>query len=114
MDLAVKRLDQIFSRSHYRECDLVDTLKEGTCFPEILIVSLYIGSMYNPCCILYGCILQDLSQYQNDELLHESLHLLGRFFSAEENLFEKAIQTQVNKIRVYSYCLLLFFGFNSC
>ena len=40
-------------------------------------------------------MLQDLSQYQNDEILHESLHLLGRFFSAEENLFEKAIQTQV-------------------
>ena len=40
-------------------------------------------------------ISQDLSQYQNDELLHESLHLLGRIFAAEENLFEKAIQTQV-------------------
>ena len=39
--------------------------------------------------------MQDLSQYKNDELLHESLHLLGRFYSAEENLFEKAIQTQV-------------------
>ena len=43
-------------------------------------------------------ILQDLSLYQNDELLHESLHLLGRIYSAEENLFEKATQTQVNII----------------
>lgn len=39
--------------------------------------------------------LQDLSLYKDDELLHESLHLLGRFYSAEENLFEKATQTQV-------------------
>ena len=52
--------------------------------------------MYRMYMQLYICILQDLSKYQNDELLHESLHLLGRYFSAEENLFEKAIQTQVN------------------
>ena len=51
---------------------------------------------YNP--MLH--VLQDLSQYQNDELLHESLHLLGRTFAAEENLFEKAIQTQVSNMRL--------------
>ena len=40
-------------------------------------------------------LLQDLSKYQNDELLHEALHLLNRFYSAEEHLFEKAVQAQV-------------------
>ena len=53
------------------------------------------------------CTLQDLCQYQNDEVLHESLHLLGRFFSAEENLFEKAIQTQVN-IRICMYIYIAY------
>ena len=33
--------------------------------------------------------------YKSDEILHEALHLLQRYYSAEENLFEKAIQTQV-------------------
>ena len=46
--------------------------------------------------ILMYCILQDLSLYQNDELLHESLYLLSKTFSAEESLFENAIQTQVS------------------
>ena len=43
-------------------------------------------------------MLQDLSQYQNDKLLHESLHLLGKIYSVEEDLFEKATQAQVNII----------------
>ena len=50
-------------------------------------------------------ILQDLSKYQNDELLHESLHLLGRIYSAEENLFEKATQTQVSIAVYFANCL---------
>ena len=106
MNLAVKRLEQIFLRSSYK-CDSVDTLKEGISFPKILLVSLYNYTGY----VLNMCILQDLSQYQNDELLHESLHLLGRVFSAEENLFEKAIQTQVNNyIHIFT---LYYFVFNS-
>ena len=43
---------------------------------------------------------QDLSRYQNDELLHESLHLLGRIYATEENLFEKATQAQVS-VNIY-------------
>lgn len=94
MQLAVLRLKQIFSRSIYK-CDFVDSSGEKISFPEILIVSSY--NSINPyiLSIQYICS-QDLSQYDNDELLHESLHLLGRIFSAEENLFEKAIQTQVS------------------
>ena len=42
-----------------------------------------------------------MSRYQNDEILHEALQLLHRYHSAEENLFEKAIQTQV------SFCILV-------
>ncbi|XP_065909470.1 inositol 1,4,5-trisphosphate-gated calcium channel ITPR1-like [Dysidea avara] len=71
MSLAVSRLKRIFSISFYN-CD--SAIENGLTFPQILI---------------------DLSQYNNDELLHESLYLLGRFYSAEENLFEKAIQTQL-------------------
>ncbi|XP_065883200.1 inositol 1,4,5-trisphosphate-gated calcium channel ITPR1-like isoform X2 [Dysidea avara] len=40
-------------------------------------------------------ILIDLSQYQNEELLCESLHLLGRIYSVEEELFENASQAQL-------------------
>ena len=95
MQLAVLRLKQIFSRSIYK-CDFVDSSGEKISFPEILIVSLY-NSIINPYILsIWYIYSQDLSQYDNDELLHESLHLLGRIFSAEENLFEKAIQTQVS------------------
>ena len=89
MNLAVARLQQIFSLSSYF-CDYEKD--EGVGFSQILIVSLCHTSMY----LLLLIELQDLSHYQNDELLHESLHLLGRIYSAEENLFEKAIQSQVN------------------
>ena len=41
-------------------------------------------------------VLQGLSKYHNDKLLHESLHLLGRIYTAEEELFEKATQAQVD------------------
>jgi len=91
MNLAVMRLKQIFSLSLYA-CDSVDG-ETGTSFVNVLIVSLHscvTTHLFSDWC------LQDLSQYDNDELLHESLHLLGRIFSAEENLFEKAIQTQVS------------------
>ena len=43
---------------------------------------------------------QDLSKYESDEILHEALHLLQRYYSAEENLFEKAIQTQVKLVAI--------------
>ena len=52
-------------------------------------------------------LLQDLSLCQNDELLHESLHLLGRIYAAEEDLFEKATQTQVN-LCIFCYVILMF------
>ena len=42
-----------------------------------------------------------MSNYQNDEILYEALHLLHRYYSVEENLFEKAIQTQV------SFCIIV-------
>ena len=85
MQLAIERLVVIFALSVFTECDI------GTSFSEILIVSL------NSCILCASMdILQDLSMYQNEELLHESLHLLGRIYSAEENLFEKATQTQVS------------------
>jgi len=88
MGLAVNRLKQIFSLSFYK-CD--GPVENGQMFPQILIVSscyyFQLEKLILP--------LQDLSKYNNDELLHESLHLLGRFHSAEENLFEKAVQTQV-------------------
>ena len=45
---------------------------------------------------LCDVLLQDLSKYHNDELLHESLHLLGRIYTVEEELFEKATQAQVD------------------
>ena len=48
------------------------------------------------------CILQDLSLYRNDELLHESLYLLNRILSAEESLFENASQTQVSCVPFYA------------
>ncbi|XP_065902249.1 inositol 1,4,5-trisphosphate receptor type 2-like [Dysidea avara] len=71
MDLVAQRLKKIFSLSFYK-CD--GPVENGQRFHDILI---------------------DLSKYKDDELLHECLHLLGRFYSAEENLFEKAIQTQL-------------------
>ena len=37
-----------------------------------------------------------MSKYKSDEILHEALQLLERYYSTEENLFEKAIQTQVS------------------
>ena len=40
-------------------------------------------------------ILLDLSEYESDELVQSSLHLLNRFYSSEVSLFQKAIQTQL-------------------
>lgn len=40
-------------------------------------------------------VLLDLANYEDDEIVQESLHLLNRFFSTEISLFQKAIQTQL-------------------
>lgn len=40
-------------------------------------------------------IFLDVANYQEDELIQDSLHLLSRYFSSENTLFEKAIQTQL-------------------
>ncbi|XP_065910466.1 inositol 1,4,5-trisphosphate-gated calcium channel ITPR1-like [Dysidea avara] len=65
MDLALRRLETIFSFSSY---------VSETLLPEILL---------------------DLANYKSDEILTESLHLLNRYYSSEETLFQKAIQTQL-------------------
>ena len=56
-------------------------------------------------------MLQDLSLYQNEELLHESLHLLRKIYSVEEDLFEKATQAQVNIILYPMIVILVFISY---
>ncbi|OWF52185.1 Inositol 1,4,5-trisphosphate receptor type 3 [Mizuhopecten yessoensis] len=40
-------------------------------------------------------VLKDLSNYQYDEMVRMSMHLLNRFYSAHNNLFNRAVQAQV-------------------
>ncbi|XP_033761182.1 inositol 1,4,5-trisphosphate receptor type 3-like isoform X6 [Pecten maximus] len=40
-------------------------------------------------------VLKDLSHYQYDEMVRMSMHLLNRFYSAHNNLFNRAVQAQV-------------------
>ncbi len=70
MHLARERLKFIFSQSAY----CFESPDCSPSFPEMLL---------------------DLSQYECDELVQGSLHLLNRFFSSELSLFNKAIQTQL-------------------
>lgn len=37
----------------------------------------------------------DLSNYQYDEMITKSMHLLTKFFTAKSDLFEKAVKAQV-------------------
>lgn len=45
--------------------------------------------------ITFPQLLLDLANYEEEEIVQNSLHLLNRLFSTEVTLFEKAIQTEL-------------------
>ena len=49
----------------------------------------------SPTNIPFQDILIDLTCYGSNDLVQGSMHLLNQFYSAEETLFQKAIQTQL-------------------
>ncbi|XP_053404101.1 inositol 1,4,5-trisphosphate receptor type 3-like isoform X2 [Mercenaria mercenaria] len=56
-------------------------------------------------------ILLDLSQYEYDDIVRKSMHLLNRWFSAYQNLFKRAVLTQIlitdESVEVYKRTELL-------
>lgn len=74
VQVARDRLKSIFSESAYFFENPTYTFATHMPFPDILI---------------------DLSSYHSNELVQGSMHLLNQFYSAEEMLFQKAIQTKL-------------------
>ena len=52
--------------------------------------------VHNECAYTVSVHLQEIADYEDNDLLVLALHLLNRYFSMESDLFTKAAESQVS------------------